>query len=133
MTILAKYLNSGNRLTAFSLIEILTVLLIVGVILTIPNWPSLGTNLLNRIEGRVYATQAKIDLAILAQSRPSSQKFITVKLEPFCPSKVVQIHLGGLVKPVSIEFWQGRPNRLHDRIRYRLQKDFSWKIERLAP
>lgn len=103
MTILAKYLNSGNRLTAFSLIEILTVLLIVGVILTIPNWPSLGTNLLNRIEGRVYATQAKIDLAILAQSRPSFQKFITIKLEPFCPSEVVQIHLGGLVKPVSIK------------------------------
>ena len=43
-------------------------------------------------------------------------------------------HWGGyLVNPVSIEFWQGRPNRLHDRIRYRLQKDFSWKIERLAP
>ncbi|MDX6747752.1 pyridoxamine 5'-phosphate oxidase [Polaribacter sp. PL03] len=43
-------------------------------------------------------------------------------------------HWGGyLVKPISIEFWQGRPNRLHDRIRYRLEKDFSWKIERLAP
>ncbi len=40
---------------------------------------------------------------------------------------------GYLVKPVSIEFWQGRPNRLHDRIRYSLQNDFSWKIERLAP
>ncbi len=43
-------------------------------------------------------------------------------------------HWGGfLVKPISIEFWQGRPNRLHDRIRYSLEKDFSWKIERLAP
>jgi len=43
-------------------------------------------------------------------------------------------HWGGyLVKPFSIEFWQGRPNRMHDRIRYSLQKDFSWKIERLAP
>jgi len=43
-------------------------------------------------------------------------------------------HWGGyLVKPISIEFWQGRPNRLHDRIRYCLEKDFSWKIERLAP
>ena len=43
-------------------------------------------------------------------------------------------HWGGfLVKPVSIEFWQGRPNRMHDRIRYTLQKDFSWKLERLAP
>lgn len=43
-------------------------------------------------------------------------------------------HWGGyLVKPISIEFWQGRPNRLHDRIRYTLQEDFSWKLERLAP
>ena len=43
-------------------------------------------------------------------------------------------HWGGyLVKPISIEFWQGRPNRLHDRIRYVVAEDFSWKIERLAP
>lgn len=43
-------------------------------------------------------------------------------------------HWGGyLVQPISIEFWQGRPNRMHDRIRYTLQKDFSWKLERLAP
>ena len=43
-------------------------------------------------------------------------------------------HWGGyLVKPISIEFWQGRPNRMHDRVRYSLQKDFSWKLERLAP
>jgi len=40
---------------------------------------------------------------------------------------------GYIVKPVSMEFWQGRPNRLHDRIRYTLQKDFDWKMERLAP
>lgn len=40
---------------------------------------------------------------------------------------------GFLVKPVEVEFWQGRPNRLHDRIRYQLQDDFSWKMERLAP
>ncbi|MBK5212460.1 MAG: pyridoxamine 5'-phosphate oxidase [Flavobacteriaceae bacterium] len=39
---------------------------------------------------------------------------------------------GFLVKPISIEFWQGRPNRLHDRIRYTL-KDDDWVIERLAP
>ncbi|TDS14385.1 pyridoxamine 5'-phosphate oxidase [Maribacter caenipelagi] len=43
-------------------------------------------------------------------------------------------HWGGyLVRPVSMEFWQGRPNRLHDRIRYTLTNDFDWKIERLAP
>ena len=40
---------------------------------------------------------------------------------------------GFLVKPVEVEFWQGRPNRLHDRIRYQLQDDFSWKMERLSP
>ena len=40
---------------------------------------------------------------------------------------------GYLVSPVSLEFWQGRPNRLHDRIRYTLAEDYNWKIERLAP
>jgi len=39
---------------------------------------------------------------------------------------------GYLVAPLSIEFWQGRPNRLHDRIRYTLE-NFDWKIERLEP
>jgi pyridoxamine 5'-phosphate oxidase len=54
-------------------------------------------------------------------------------------------HWGGyIVKPTSIEFWQGRSSRLHDRIKYTLQNsaynaatdtrtDLNWKIERLAP
>lgn len=42
-------------------------------------------------------------------------------------------HWGGYrVKPVIVEFWQGRPGRLHDRIQYTLEEG-SWKIERLAP
>ena len=40
---------------------------------------------------------------------------------------------GYTVKPVSVEFWQGRPSRLHDRIQYTLQESNEWKIERLAP
>ena len=39
---------------------------------------------------------------------------------------------GYLVSPISIEFWQCRPNRLHDRIRYRLSH-LDWIIERLSP
>jgi len=43
-------------------------------------------------------------------------------------------HWGGyLVKPVLIEFWQGGPSRLHDRLEYSLQENGEWKIERLAP
>ncbi|UUC44498.1 pyridoxamine 5'-phosphate oxidase [Flavobacterium cerinum] len=42
-------------------------------------------------------------------------------------------HWGGfLVRPVEVEFWQGRPNRLHDRIRYSLTAEYDWKIERLS-
>jgi pyridoxamine 5'-phosphate oxidase len=40
---------------------------------------------------------------------------------------------GLLLSPETIEFWQGRPNRLHDRLRYTLQPDGSWRIERLSP
>ncbi len=40
---------------------------------------------------------------------------------------------GYIVKPIEMEFWQGRPNRMHDRIRYQLQEDYNWKIERLQP
>ncbi len=40
---------------------------------------------------------------------------------------------GYVVKPTEFEFWQGRSNRLHDRIRYRLSSDYQWDIDRLAP
>lgn len=43
-------------------------------------------------------------------------------------------HWGGYrVKPICIEFWQGRASRLHDRIQYTLGEDGRWNIERLAP
>jgi pyridoxamine 5'-phosphate oxidase len=44
------------------------------------------------------------------------------------------VHWGGYrVIPEAIEFWQGRPNRLHDRLRYQRQVDASWVRVRLAP
>jgi pyridoxamine 5'-phosphate oxidase len=44
------------------------------------------------------------------------------------------LHWGGYrVVPSSIEFWQGRSSRLHDRIQYTLQSDDNWVIDRLAP
>ena len=40
---------------------------------------------------------------------------------------------GYRVRPERIEFWQGRPSRLHDRFQYVRQPDNSWKLDRLAP
>jgi pyridoxamine 5'-phosphate oxidase len=43
-------------------------------------------------------------------------------------------HWGGYrLTPTRIEFWQGRPNRLHDRFQYLKQTDGTWRIDRLSP
>ena len=43
-------------------------------------------------------------------------------------------HWGGLrVRPETVEFWQGRSDRLHDRLRFRRTDERSWLVERLAP
>ena len=40
---------------------------------------------------------------------------------------------GFIIKPIEVEFWQGRPNRLHDRIKYKLSENYDWNISRLSP
>jgi pyridoxamine 5'-phosphate oxidase len=43
-------------------------------------------------------------------------------------------HWGGVrIRPVSVEFWQGSPNRMHDRLRYHLANNGDWTVERLGP
>lgn len=43
-------------------------------------------------------------------------------------------HWGGFrVRPLTIEFWQGRPDRLHDRLRYQRVQVAGWRLERLSP
>ena len=63
-----------------------------------------------------------------AQAAELHQRFADQELIPLPP------FWGGFrVVPQTIEFWQGRLNRLHDRFRYRLSADHHWIIERLAP
>lgn len=67
-------------------------------------------------------------------SRAALEKRFTELQERFGEDVPRPPHWGGYrVKPTAIEFWQGQENRLHDRLRYSLQEDGSWLIERLGP
>lgn len=81
-------------------------------------------------------------IAVLAshQSRPISsramleEKFIQIKNKFANGDISLPSFWGGIrIKPVQIEFWQGRENRLHDRFMYTKNEDGNWSIERLAP
>ena len=75
-------------------------------------------------QSSVIATRAEIDASYdeLAARYPEGEQ---VPVPP---------HWGGFrVAPESVEFWQGRENRLHDRLRYVAEPDGSWHVERLSP
>jgi pyridoxamine 5'-phosphate oxidase len=75
-------------------------------------------------QSRVISDRSILD----DNTRKISEQFANVDPLP-CPE-----HWGGyLVRPAMIEFWQGRPDRLHDRFRYSKNKEEQWTIERLAP
>ncbi|HYZ08203.1 MAG TPA: pyridoxamine 5'-phosphate oxidase [Pseudonocardiaceae bacterium] len=58
----------------------------------------------------------------------ATRQFADVERVPVPP------HWGGVrICPESVEFWQGRPNRMHDRLRYVLRGGGDWAVERLAP
>ncbi len=114
-------------------------------------WPSLERQVI--IKGIAEKTTA-IDSDNYFDSRPDGSKLGAIasdqseviasrdvlenklkELEVFYQGKPIPrpSHWGGfLVKPIEVEFWQGRSNRLHDRIRYKLDDDFIWKIDRLG-
>jgi pyridoxamine 5'-phosphate oxidase len=108
-----------------------------------------------RIEGKVEKTSPAQSTAYF-QSRPkgsqigawASPQSAVIEDRKMLEIKVLELedqyksetvlprpeHWGGfLLQPNLMEFWQGRPNRLHDRIQYTLQTDGDWQIVRLAP
>lgn len=108
-----------------------------------------------RIEGRIAKVQSEESTAYF-QSRPKGSQIgawaspqsrsigsraeleanVQALEEKYALAEVLPRpeHWGGyVVQPDLIEFWQGRPSRLHDRIQYVRQADGTWKIERLAP
>ncbi|HEU5347359.1 MAG TPA: pyridoxamine 5'-phosphate oxidase [Ktedonobacterales bacterium] len=115
-------------------------------------WPELERQI--RIEGRVERVSAEESDAYF-HSRPigsqisavASQQSTVIAGREVLEQRVAELsaryqsqeiprphNWGGFrVVPDVIEFWQGRPNRLHDRLCYRLQADGHWHIERLSP
>ncbi|BBC95317.1 MULTISPECIES: pyridoxamine 5'-phosphate oxidase [Streptomyces] len=75
-------------------------------------------------QSTVIGSRAELDAAYaeLADRYPEDER---VPVPP---------HWGGFrVVPQSVEFWQGRENRLHDRLRYTARPDGTWGVERLSP
>lgn len=69
-------------------------------------------------------------------SRAVIEENLAAMQEKFKDTEVIPLpeNWGGYrLMPVEIEFWQGRPNRLHDRLLYSEHEDGGWAIERLAP
>lgn len=84
--------------------------------------------------------KSRIGAIISPQSQPIKSKNVIKKAFVIEAAKHIgeeiprPEHWGGYeITPNRIEFWQGRPNRLHDRILYSKQVDSSWNISRLAP
>ena len=90
-------------------------------------------NQLISTQTRLEKTEQKLTSLKTEEEKKESE---IVSLESSLKEKEIQRppNWGGyIVQPIIMEFWQGRPSRLHDRIQYTLQDNGGWKIERLAP
>jgi pyridoxamine 5'-phosphate oxidase len=87
----------------------------------------------NRPRGSQLASAASPQSQVLAGREALDAR--VAELDAAFPNQVLRPpHWGGYrVIPDVFEFWQGRPNRMHDRLRYTRAADNSWRIERLAP
>jgi len=116
-------------------------------------WPELGRQV--RVEGEVRRV-AREQSAAYYRSRPKGSRLGTwaSRQSEVLPNREVleakwlelqqkysgtddvpvpEFWGGYCVVPETIEFWEGRPNRLHDRLRYRRNGESGWAIERLSP
>lgn len=115
-------------------------------------WPQLERQI--NIVGKVTKADSKTSDAYF-QSRPWKSQvgaWASPQSEPIASRNVIMLnfakysarylgkkvprppHWGGfIIIPDVFNFWQGRPNRLHDRIKYTRQSDGNWKLERIAP
>ncbi len=88
----------------------------------------------SRPEGSKIGAWASPQSSVIA-SREIIENNVAEAGKKFAGNEIKRpVNWGGyIVKPVLIEFWQGRPSRLHDRIQYTKLENGAWKIERLAP
>ncbi|MDF2383724.1 pyridoxamine 5'-phosphate oxidase [Nostoc ellipsosporum NOK] len=90
----------------------------------------------SRPEGSRLGAAVSPQSNVISSREWLQQKYAEAEQEIKASQKDIQRpdHWGGyVVRPVVMEFWQGRPSRLHDRLEYTLKENGEWDLHRLAP